>query len=155
MPRQPNPERIKTLEQQAARIARALRRARSAEVKQARDVDTRRKIIGGALCETHALANRNSEFAAVYIRLVKDHARLEDRWLFGDTFRALLPSHEAESLLADGEVARVAAEKARAEKKTARRAPAVAGSSPASEAGKLTGEAPIEDEAESISDAAE
>jgi len=121
MPRQSNPNRIRKLEQQAERIARQLRAARATEAKQTRANDSRRKIIGGALCETHALANRSSEFAKVYVGLLKQHVRPEDRWLFADTFRALLPLSEAATLLAEGETARAAADKAKAEKRAASR----------------------------------
>ena len=117
MPRQPNPERIEKLQQQVERALRKLRKARADDAKQSRADDSRRKIVGGALCETHALANRGSEFAGVYVGLLKQYVRPEDRWLFADTFRALLPSVEAEKLLAEGEIARAAADKAKAEKR--------------------------------------
>ena len=115
MPRPANPDYITKLEQRAERINRQLRKARAE--------DTRRKIIEGALCETHALANRRSDFAGVYVGLLKQYVRLEDRWLFADIFRALLPAAEAEKLLADGEIARAAADKAKAEKRAAKKAP--------------------------------
>jgi hypothetical protein len=121
MPRPANPDYITKLEQRAERINRQLRKARADNAKQARAEDTRRKIIEGALCETHALANRRSDFAGVYVGLLKQYVRLEDRWLFADIFRALLPAAEAEKLLADGEIARAAADKAKAEKRAARR----------------------------------
>ena len=123
MPRPANPDYITKLEQRAERINRQLRKARAAESDKARAEDTRRKIIEGALCETHALANRRSEFAGVYVGLLKQYVRLEDRWLFADIFRALLPAAEAEKLLADGEIARAAADKANAEKRAAKKAP--------------------------------
>ena len=123
MPRPANPDYITKLEQRAERINRQLRKARAAESDKARAEDTRRKIIEGALCETHARANRRSEFAGVYVGLLKQYVRLEDRWLFADIFRALLPAAEAEKLLADGEIARAAADKAKAEKRAAKKTP--------------------------------
>jgi hypothetical protein len=123
MPRPANPDYITKLEQRAERINRQLRKARAAESDKARAEDTRRKIIEGALCETHALANRRSEFAGIYVGLLKQYVRLEDRWLFADIFHALLPAAEAEKLLADGEIARAAADKAKAEKRAAKKAP--------------------------------
>jgi hypothetical protein len=123
MPRPANPDYITKLEQRAERINRQLRKARAAESDKARNDDARRKIIEGALCETHALANRRSDFAGVYVGLLKQYVRLEDRWLFADIFRALLPAAEAEKLLADGEIARAAADKAKAEKRAAKKAP--------------------------------
>lgn len=122
MPRPANPDYITKLEQRAERINRQLRKARAAESDKARAEDTRRKIIEGALCETHALANRRSDFAGVYVGLLKQYVRPEDRWLFAEIFRALLPLSEAATLLADGKIAREAADKAKAEKRAAKRA---------------------------------
>src|ERR1700761_5842659 len=108
-----DPDTLQTLEQRANKAMRKFRAAMSQQKEQARADDARRKIIEGALCETHALTNRGSEFSTVYIRLLKEYVRREDRWLFAEVFRALLPSAEAESLLADGEIARREAERAR------------------------------------------
>jgi hypothetical protein len=121
MSRIPNPERIRKLEQQAERIARQLRQARAVEAKQSRADDSRRKIIGGALCETHALKNPQSDFAKTHVGLLKQYVRPEDRWLFADTFCALLPPGEAATLLSQGEIAREAAAKAKAHKRAIRR----------------------------------
>jgi hypothetical protein len=112
-----DPEYVQTLEQRANNAMRKFRAAMSAQKEQSRADDARRKIIGGALCENHALANRGSDFAKVYSGLLKDYVRPEDRWLFGDVFRALLPSAEAEKLLAEGETARLTAERARRDAK--------------------------------------
>ena len=117
MPRRYDPDLIKKLEQRAAKADRDLRRARAFVVEQERAKDTRRKIIPGALTTEHALRNPASEFARIYVGLLKHSARPEDRWLFADIFRALLPSDEAESLLAEGEAAQAAAAKAKAEKR--------------------------------------
>ena len=122
MPRPTSPDYITKLEQKAERINSQLRKARAAISEKARAEDTRRKIIEGALCETHALANRRSEFAGVYVGLLKQYVRPEDRWLFADIFRALLPLSEAATLLADGKIAREAADKAKAEKRAAMKA---------------------------------
>jgi hypothetical protein len=123
MPRPANPDYIEKLEQKAERINRQLRKARAAISDKARAEDTRRKIIEGALCETHALANRRSDFAGVYVGLLKQYVRPEDRWLFAEIFHALLPLSEAAALLADGKIARAAADKAKAEKRAAKKAP--------------------------------
>jgi hypothetical protein len=112
-----DPETLHTLEQRANKAMRKFRRAISDQKEQARADDARRKIIEGALCETHALANRGSEFSAVYIRLLKEYVRAEDRWLFAEVLRTLLPPAEAGTLLADGEAARLAAERARRDAK--------------------------------------
>jgi hypothetical protein len=122
MPRPPNSERIDKLAQKAASAARKLRAARTAEAKQARDIDTRRKIISGALDETHALKNPGSEFAKIHVGLIKQYARPEDRWMFEEVFRALLPADEAEKLLAEGETAQAKADKAKAEKRANKQA---------------------------------
>ena len=114
-----DPEHLQTLEQRANNAMRKLRAAMSQQKEQARADDARRKIIQGALCETHALANRGSNFTAEYIRLLKEYVRPEDRWLFAEVFRALLPPAEAEKLLAEGETARLEAERARRDAKAA------------------------------------
>lgn len=115
-----DPEYVQTLEQRANNAMRKFRAAMSAQKDQARADDARRKIIEGALCETHALANRGSEFAKVYSGLLRDYVRPEDRWLFDDVFRALLPPAEAKKLLTEGEAARRAAERARHDAKAAK-----------------------------------
>ena len=101
MPRAPknDPERLKTLEQRLAKVQRDIRQAKALEKKQARADDARRKIITGALSEEHALSNPSSEFARVYIRLLKEYVRPDDRYLFDHTFRTLLPADEAAALL--------------------------------------------------------
>ena len=115
-----DPDTLQTLEQRANKAMRKFRAAMSQQKEQARSDDARRKIISGALAENHALTNRGSEFAKVYGGLLKEYVRPEDRWLFGDVFRALLPNAEAEKLLAEGEAARLAAERARRDAKAAR-----------------------------------
>ena len=112
-----DPEYLQKLEQRANKATRDLRRAMSEQERQTRADDARRKIISGALSENHALTNRGSEFAKVYAGLLKEYVRPEDRWLFGDVFRALLPPAEAEKLLAEGETARLEAERARRDAK--------------------------------------
>jgi hypothetical protein len=114
-----DPDTLQTLEQRANKAIRALRQARATEKQQARADDAHRKIIGGALALEHASKNPASDFAKVYSGLLRDYVRPEDRWLFADTFRALLPSAEAEKLLAEGETARAEAAKERAARKKA------------------------------------
>lgn len=114
MPRKKyDPADIRRLEQKVAKAQNDLRHARSLEKKQARADDSRRKIIQGALDETHALQNPRSEFAKIHVRLLVQHARLEDRHLFADIFRALLPARDAEAVLAEGEAAREVAQAAK------------------------------------------
>ena len=115
-----DPDTLQTLEQRANKAMRKFRAAMSQQKKQARSDDARRKIISGALCENHALTNRGSDFAKVYAGLLKEYVRPEDRWLFGDVFRVLLSSAEAEKLLTEGDAARLAAEHARQDAKAAR-----------------------------------
>jgi hypothetical protein len=110
-----DPVNLDKLEQRAAKALSGLRFARAEQDDQTRANDARRKIISGALCENHALLNSASEFSTVYIRLLKEYARPEERWLLADIFRALLRFDEAEALLVEGEAARQAADKARAE----------------------------------------
>ena len=118
-----DPDTLQTLEQRANKAMRKFRAAMSQQKKQARSDDARRKIISGALAENHALTNRGSEFAKVYSGLLKEYVRPEDRWLFGDVFRALLSPTEAEKLLTEGEAARLAAERTRQDAKAARANP--------------------------------
>lgn len=97
MPRKPD---LEALAQKLAKVQREIRRAKAEEKQQERDRDTRRKVIEGALCETHALKNPGSEFATVYLRLLKT-VKPRDRHLFADIYRALLPAPEVEKLLGD------------------------------------------------------
>ena len=97
-----SPERLTALRRKAAAAQRDLQRALAVDREQNRRNERRRKIIGGAIAETHALKNPGSEFARVYIRLLKDYVKPQERCaLFADTFRALLPAAEAEALLAE------------------------------------------------------
>ncbi|MBV8397894.1 MAG: hypothetical protein JOZ17_04030 [Acetobacteraceae bacterium] len=121
-----DPDTLQTLEQRANKAMRKFRAAMSQQKEQARSDDARRKIISGALSENHALTNRGSEFTKVYAGLLKEYVRPEDRCLFANVFRALLPSAEAEKLLTEGEAARLAAERARQDAKAARANPGAA-----------------------------
>jgi hypothetical protein len=112
MPRTVNPERRTTLQQRLERTQRQIRAFDAAEKNKARADDAHYKIIAGALALEHAGKNPGSEFAAVYVGLLKDYVRLTDRWLFEGIFRALLPSHEAEALIAEGKAAQIAAREA-------------------------------------------
>ena len=112
MPRAVNPERRTKLQQRLERTQRQIRALNAAEKDKARSDDAHYKIIAGALALEHAEKNPGSEFAAVYIRLLKEYVRLTDRWLFEGIFRTLLPSHEADTLIAEGKAAQIAAKAA-------------------------------------------
>jgi hypothetical protein len=112
MPRAISPETKVKLKQRLERVQRQIRALNAAEKDKARADDARTKIIAGALALEHAEKNPGSEFTTVYIRLLKEYVRLTDRWLFAGLFRALLPLHEAEALIAEGEAAQIAAKDA-------------------------------------------
>jgi hypothetical protein len=112
MPRPVNPDTKTKLLQRLERTQRKIRAFNAAEKDKARADDAHYKIIAGALALEHAEKNPGSEFAAVYVRLLKEYVRLTDRWLFEGIFRALLPSHEAEALIAEGKAAQIAAKEA-------------------------------------------
>jgi hypothetical protein len=112
MPRTVNPEKRTKLQQRLERTQRQIRALNAADKNKARADDAHYKIIAGALALEHAEKNPRSEFAAVYVRLLKEYVRLTDRWLFEGIFRALLPSHEADTLIAEGKAAQIAAKAA-------------------------------------------
>jgi hypothetical protein len=93
-------ERIKSLEDEIAKMQRELKQERAQEKQEIEKQNRRRKLIGGDIIETHALKNQQSEFAKTYIGLLKESVSPIDRWLFSDIFRALLPPNEADALLA-------------------------------------------------------
>jgi len=87
-------ERIEKLQQKVRRIDK-----RTAN--QARRERNHRLIVGGTLAETHVLKNPRSEYARIHVGLLKQYARPEDRHLFADLFRAVLPAAEADALLGE------------------------------------------------------
>ena len=95
-------ERIKSLEDQLAKIQRELRQAKAVEKEKIEKQNRRRKVIAGGIIETYALKNPKSDFAKTYAGLLKDSVSPIERVLFVDTFRALLPPDEAEALLVTG-----------------------------------------------------
>jgi hypothetical protein len=112
MPRAISPETKVKLKQRLERVQRQIRAFNSAEKDKARADDARYKIIAGALALEHAEKNPDSVFTTVYIGLLREYVRPTDRWLFAGLFRALLPSHEAEALIAEGEAAQIASKEA-------------------------------------------
>jgi hypothetical protein len=102
MPRTPkvDDDTLKALEQRLAKVQRDLRKARAAQKDQARRDETRRKVIGGDITETYALANPGTDWAKLYGKLLAESIRPRDRHLFAGLFQALLPPDEAAALLA-------------------------------------------------------
>lgn len=100
MPRRPNPERIKKLEQQAARIDRDLRKARADEKQQARSDRAHVGIVAGLPMIDHALRNPSSEVWRVLVRILESHMALRPKdLLVADTLaklKALALSEAAE-----------------------------------------------------------
>jgi hypothetical protein len=97
MPRQrkSDPEHVQTLEQRLAKVQRDLRFARAAQKDEARRIDTRRKVIAGALALEHFAKNPASEFGKTMFRLLDEYARPDDRPLFEFLpVRAIPASHE-------------------------------------------------------------
>ena len=77
-------ERIDKLQQHVRRIDRRT------------DIQTRKQrnhrlIVGGTLAETHTLKNPRSDYAKLHVGLLVQYARPEDRHLFAELFRAVLP----------------------------------------------------------------
>jgi hypothetical protein len=92
MPRQlkVDDEHLKTLEQRLAKAKRDLARARAVHDDQARRIDTRRKVIAGALALEHFEKNAGSEWGKIYFRLLDEYVLPRDRYLF-----EFLPVREA------------------------------------------------------------
>ena len=87
-------ERITKLQQRVRRIDKRT------------DIQTRKQrnhrlIVGGTLAETHTLQNPRTDYAKLHVGLLVQYARLEDRHLFAELFRAVLPADEAAKLLGE------------------------------------------------------
>jgi hypothetical protein len=84
MPRKPkvDADTIKTLEQRLAKVQQDLRRARTAEKKEARDQDTRRCVIAGRLALKHFEKNAGTDWGKLYFRLLDEYVVPRDRFLF-------------------------------------------------------------------------
>ena len=84
MPRQRkvDDDTLKTLEQRLAKAQRDLARARAVQKDEERRLDTRRKIIAGALALEHFEKNAGSEFGKVMLRLLDEYVLPKDRHLF-------------------------------------------------------------------------
>ena|ERR1700722_11045812 len=84
MPRQRkvDEETVKTLQQRLATAKQDLARALAAQKDEARRIDTRRKVIAGALALEHLEHNAGSEFGKVMFRLLDEYVLPKDRHLF-------------------------------------------------------------------------
>jgi hypothetical protein len=81
MPRQRKTD-LKTLEQNLVNARRALNRAKAEEKDEERRIDTRRKIIAGALALEHFEKNAGSEWGKIFFRLLDEYVLPKDRELF-------------------------------------------------------------------------
>ena len=105
MPRQRkiDDDTLKTLEQRLDTAKRALARARADQKDEERRIDTRRKIIAGALALEHFEKNPGSEFGKVMFRLLDEYVLPKDRNLF-----EFLPVREIPPAIDSGETDKAA-----------------------------------------------
>ena len=84
MPRQRKVDEdlLKTLEQKLVKARRDLARAKNDQREEERRIDTRRKIIAGALALEHFERNAGSEWGKTYFRLLDEYVLPKDRALF-------------------------------------------------------------------------
>jgi hypothetical protein len=83
MPRQKPTDKIAALRAKQAELAAQLKAAEARESEKQRKLDTRRKIVAGALALTHHEQNPDSEFAKVFFRLLDEYVvKKEERALF-------------------------------------------------------------------------
>jgi hypothetical protein len=82
MPRPSDPDRLKKLQQSLAATKLEIMAIKTAEKKQERQKDARRKIIAGALALEHAEKNPGSEFAKQLLTLLHHYTRPHERHLF-------------------------------------------------------------------------
>jgi hypothetical protein len=101
MPRRTDEEIRTALQERIAKLQQKVRRIDKRSASQARRERNHRLIVAGTLAETHALRNPRSEYARIHVGLLKQYARPEDRHLFAELFRAVLPAAEADALLGD------------------------------------------------------
>ena len=93
------------LQERIAKLQQQVRRIDKRAANQARRERNHRLIVGGTLAETHVLQNPRSEYARLHVELIRQYARPEDRHLFADLFRAVLPAGEAARLLGEAPAA--------------------------------------------------
>jgi hypothetical protein len=100
MPRQRkvDDETVRTLQQRLDKAKQELARAMAAQKDEARRIDTRRKVIAGALALEHLEHNAGSEFGKVMFRLLDEYVLPKDRALF-----EFLPKREAPSASQDNQ----------------------------------------------------
>src|SRR3984893_7991509 len=83
MPRKSTPDRLQSLRQKRDQLDAQLKLLEARKKDADRKADTRRKVIAGALALEHFEANRDSEFARVFFRLLDEYVvRAHDRALF-------------------------------------------------------------------------
>jgi len=101
MPRRTDDEIRRAYVERIEKLQQKVRRIDKRTANQARRERNHRLIVGGTLAETHALRNPRSEYARIHVGLIRQYARTEDRHLFADLFRAVLPAAEADALLGE------------------------------------------------------
>lgn len=75
-------EKIAKLEEQQAQLAARIQNEKSKISKEKRKLDTRRKIVAGALALEHM--EHNPEFATEMVKLINRHTKEADKILFDD-----------------------------------------------------------------------
>ena len=101
MPRLTDDQKKAALQERIAKLQQQVRRINKRAENQSRRQRNHRLIVSGTLAETHALKNPRSEYAKIHVGLLKQYARPEDRHLFAELFRAVLPPAEADALLGE------------------------------------------------------
>jgi hypothetical protein len=87
------------LQQRIAALKMKIKRIEKRESDTERRARNHRLIIAGAIVEDDTLARPDSEFARAYGRLLAQRVEANERPLFAELFRVLLPANEAEALL--------------------------------------------------------
>ena len=83
MPRRTTTDRLQTLRERRDQLDAQMRALEARKKEAERKADTRRKVIAGALALEHFEANKGSEFARTFLRLLDEYVvRPHDRMLF-------------------------------------------------------------------------
>jgi hypothetical protein len=93
MPRKPRAQRIDELEQRRVQLQNKIAALKAIEQRKDRRLDTRRKIIAGALALEHLATHPGSEFGKVLVKLLNDYVENPNRDLF-----PFLPKRNANKL---------------------------------------------------------
>src|SRR5437016_2399246 len=91
MPRKPRAQRIDELEQRRVQLQNKIVALKAIEQRKDRRLDTRRKIIAGALALEHLAKHPGSEFANTLVKLLNDYVEGDNRALF-----AFLPKRDTD-----------------------------------------------------------